>query len=92
LHDRVHRSTVETAGGIKRDLDNSDQNIPFWPLNVGLWRKFVTAQIVPLLGLTGLGVLRLKVVDAPTKFMGHQEYRREEHRKDSHAKRIHDNG
>ncbi len=55
---------------LMRQLYRSNQNIPSWPLNVGLLTKFATAQIVPLLGLTGLGAPLLKVVDALAKFLG----------------------
>jgi hypothetical protein len=37
---------------------------------VTILTKFGTAQIVPLLGLTGLGQPLLKVVDSLVKFIG----------------------
>ena len=55
---------------LMQQLYKSNQNIPLWPLNVSLLSKFMTAEVVPLLGLTGLGQPLLKVVDALTKFVG----------------------
>ncbi len=31
------------------------QNIPVWPINARILRRFIGSQIIPLLGLTGLG-------------------------------------
>jgi hypothetical protein len=55
---------------LMQQLYKSNQNIPLWPLNLSLLTKFVTAEVVPLLGLTGLGQPLLKVVDALTRFLG----------------------
>ena len=55
---------------LMQQLYKSNQNIPLWPLNLSLLGKFMTAEVVPLLGLTGLGQPLLKVVDALTKLLG----------------------
>jgi hypothetical protein len=68
--------TPEEAQGKTKNLDlmqavyQANQNIPVWPLNTTVLIKFATSQIVPLLGLTGLGQPILKVVDALAKFIG----------------------
>jgi hypothetical protein len=48
----------------------TNRKIPVWPLNTSVVIKFATSQVVPLLGLTGLGQPILKVVDAIAKFIG----------------------
>jgi hypothetical protein len=55
---------------LMQQVYQDSRNIPVWPLNVTILTKFGTAQIVPLLGLTGLGQPLLKVVDSLVKFIG----------------------
>ncbi len=55
---------------LRQQIYRRSQQIPLWPLNVGLLAKFATSQVVPVLGLTGLGQPLLKVVDAFVQALG----------------------
>lgn len=44
-------------------------HIPVWPFNTRIMVKFITSQLVPLLGLTGLGQPILKIIDSLMDFV-----------------------
>lgn len=48
----------------------SEQHVPVWPFNTSILTKLLTAQAVPLLGLTGIGEPVLKEVQALVGLLG----------------------
>ncbi len=48
----------------------SEQRVPVWPFNTSILTKLLTAQAVPLLGLTGIGEPVLKEIQALVGLLG----------------------
>ncbi len=80
--DRLSRDLLERSDELKpdeiaalaRDIDVRQQSykrseqIPTWPIDIGLALRFGTSQAIPLLGLTGLGKPVIDAIERLAKF------------------------
>ena len=53
-----------------RKFHKQHRRVPVWPFNTAIMVKFATAQVVPLLGLTGVGEPVVKVVTSMATSLG----------------------
>lgn len=54
---------------IKREFYDEKKDIPVWPMNSSLLKKFITSQAIPALGLTGLGEPIINMIESLVEFL-----------------------
>lgn len=54
---------------LMREFYEQNKRIPVWPINADILKRFVTSQVVPVLGLTGLGEPFIKLVKGLLDFL-----------------------